>query len=82
MTDEEKVKSRYPHASAEKTANPSGSSAWTVWDLTPQEQERQNRKYPRGVVTRSLIGLESTREAAWSDAVQCIEKREGVTLPV
>jgi len=82
MTDEEKVKSRYPHASAEKTANPSGSSVWTVWDMTSQEQERQNRKYPRGGVTRSWIGMEATRKAAWSDAVWCIEKLEGITLPV
>lgn len=82
MTDEEKVKSRYPHASAEKTTNPSGSSVWTVWDLTLQEQERLNKKYPRAGFTRSLVGMESTREAAWSDAVRCIEKREGATLPV
>jgi hypothetical protein len=82
MTDEEKVKSRYPHASAEKTTNPSGSSIWTVWNMTLQEQERLNKEYPRVSRTRALIGLGANREEAWSDAVRCIEKWEGKSLPV
>ena len=51
-------------------------------EVVLQEQERLNKEYPRVSRTRALIGLESTREAAWSDAVRCIENWEGKSLPV
>ena len=78
MTNQDKVRSRYPHASAEQER----TGEWAVWDISHDERKRLNEKHWPQTFGRGLFGLGRTETEAWADAVQKIEQREGRTLPV
>lgn len=71
MTNQGRVRSRYPNASAEQER----TGEWRVWDINRDERKRFN-------TTRGLFGLGRTEEEAWADAVRVIECREGIKLPI
>ena len=77
MTNQEKVRTRYPHASAEQES----SGIWFVWDISPAEQERLDEKYGPERFVRGLFGTGSTEDEAWAHAVRKIERREVRRLP-
>jgi len=78
MTNQDKVRSRYPHASAEQGS----TGVWSVWDISHIERERLNEKHRPETFGRGLFGLGKTEAEAWADAVRAIEQREGKGLPV
>lgn len=78
MTNKDKVRSRYPHASAEQES----TGEWGVWDISHDERKRLNEKHWPETFGRGLFGLGKTEAAAWADAVRTIELREGRRLPV
>ena len=73
-----KVRSRYPHASAEKE----GTGEWSVWDITHEERKRLDEAHWPVTHARGLFGMGRTEAEAWADAVRRIEGREGRKLPV
>lgn len=78
MTNKDKVRSRYPHASAEQES----TGEWGVWDISDDERKRLNEERWPKTFGRGLFGLGKTEAAAWADAVRTIELREGRRLPV
>ena len=78
MTNQDKVRSRYPHASAEQGS----TGEWGVWDISCDERKRLNEKHWPETFGRGLFGLGMTEAEAWADAVRTIEQREGRQLPV
>lgn len=78
MNDKDKVKSRYPHASAEQER----TSEWSVWDISNDEQKRLSDKHWPETIGRGLFGIGRTEAEAWAYAVRKIECREGRLLPV
>ena len=78
MTNKDKVRSRYPHASAEQES----TGEWGVWDISHDERKRLNEAHWPKTFGRGLFGLGKTEAAAWADAVRTIELREGRRLPV
>jgi len=78
MTNKDKVRSRYQHASAEQES----TGEWGVWDISHDERKRLNEKFWPETFGRGLFGLGRTEAEAWADAVRTIEQREGRRLPV
>lgn len=78
MTNEDKVRSRFPNAVAEYGP----FAIWTVWDISPAERKRLDEKHWPEKVGRMVCGLGDTEADAWRDAVRAIENREGIQLPV
>jgi hypothetical protein len=78
MTNQGKVRSRYPHASAEQES----TGEWSVWDISHDERKRLNDEHWPETFRRGLFGLGRTEAEAWADAVRKIEQREGRRLPV
>ena len=76
--NKDKVRSRYPHASAEQES----TGEWDVWDISHDERKRLDEKYWPQTFGRGLFGLGRTEAEAWADAVRTIEQREGRRLPV
>lgn len=76
MNDQDKVKSRYPHASAEQES----TGEWGVWDISHEERKLLNEKHWPETFGRGLFGLGLTEAEAWADAVRTIEQREGRRL--
>lgn len=76
--NQDKVRSRYPHACAEQES----TGEWGVWDISHDERKRLNEaRWPK-TFGRGLFGLGKTEAEAWADAVRTIELREGRRLPV
>ena len=75
MTDElrNKVRSRYPRASAEREGNHDWPT-WCVWNISRDEQKRLNKQHYPETYGRGLFGLGKTENEAWADAVRTIEK--------
>ena len=78
MTNKDKVRSRYQHASAEQES----TGEWGVWDISHDERKRLNEKFWPETFGRGLFGLGRTEAEAWANAVRTIEQREGRRLPV
>lgn len=78
MNDKDKLRSRYPHASAEQER----TGEWGVWDISHDERKRLNEKHWPATFGRGLFGLGRTEAEAWADAVRKIEQREGMRLLV
>lgn len=78
MNDKDKVRSRYPHASAEQER----TGEWGIWDISHDERKRLNEAHWPETFGRGLFGLGMTEAEAWADAVRTIEQREGRRLPV
>lgn len=78
MTNQDKVRSRYPYASAEQER----ADTWCVWDISRNQQKRLNEKHWPETYGCGLFGLGRTESEAWADAVRTIEQREGRKLPL
>lgn len=78
MTNQDKVRSRYPRASAEQES----TGEWGVWDISHDERKRLNEKHWPQTFGRGLLGLGGTEAEAWTAAVRTIERLEGRKLPV
>ena len=76
MTNEDKVRTRYPHASAELD----GWNVWSVWDVSRDEQQRLNDLHYPDTFSRGLFGIGDSEAEAWANAVSVIECREGRKL--
>ncbi|OQA30437.1 MAG: hypothetical protein BWY57_02842 [Betaproteobacteria bacterium ADurb.Bin341] len=76
--NQDKVRSRYPHACAEQES----TGEWGVWDISDDERKRLNEERWPKTFGRGLFGLGKTEAEAWADAVRTIELREGRRLPV
>ena len=81
MTNQDKVRSRYQHASAEQEGAAEWPT-WCVWDISHDERKRLNEAHWPETFGRGLFGLGKTEAEAWADAVRKIEQREGRRLPV
>lgn len=76
MTNQDRVRIRYPNASIEQES----SGEWTVWDISRDKQKQLHKKHWPQTFTRGLFGFGRTEEEAWVDAVQKIKQREGLDV--
>ena len=75
---QKKVKSRYPKACSEQEDH----NIWSIWDISRYEREPLSEKHWYRYRSRMLLGLGSTEDEAWANAVREIEWREGRKLPI
>jgi hypothetical protein len=71
MTNKDKVRNHYPHASAEQES----TYEWSIWNISHNEQKQLNNKHWPEIFSRRLFGLGRTEAEAWVDAIQTIENR-------
>ena len=76
VNDKDKVRSRYPTASAEQGS----SGEWCVLDISREEKKRMEEAHFPERAGRGLFGLGRTEEEAWADAVRKVEGMEGRRL--
>lgn len=74
MGDKDKVRSRYPCASAEEEG-PWLLKFWAVWHISHEERRRLDDKHWPQRFSRYLLGTGRTEDEAWANAEKYIHMR-------